>query len=223
MSYKVVTLPKSLPDPAQWEQLIAKFKAFRLLSLKLSPEAFGSSYAREEAFPRDTWVSRLNNPVAFNTIVVPDPQPGATDDLSLILNSDWLGSLTAVGPLESKTAAKTYEQRMHLCPDIVDFGPPAPGIESTYVLNAVYVLPAERRKGLASLTIEYAKRLVVETEGGKVTLALILEFDNVPARRSYEKAGFTLVHDYWFDDPREATPKKSHAAVMRVDCGPEDS
>ncbi|KAH7139834.1 hypothetical protein B0J13DRAFT_558544 [Dactylonectria estremocensis] len=223
MNYKVITLPKSLPDPAQWEQLIARYKAFRLLSLQLSPEAFGSSYAREAAFPREAWVSRLSNPVAFNTIVVPDPQPGSTDNLSLVLNADWLGALTIVGPLESKTAARTYEQKMHLCPDIVDFGPPAPGVESTYVLNAVYVLPAERRKGLASLTVENAKQLAVEIEGSTVTLALILDFDNVPATKSYEKSGFKLVHDYWFDDPRGTTPRKTHAAVMRIDYGPSDS
>ncbi|KAH6975108.1 hypothetical protein BKA56DRAFT_489203 [Ilyonectria sp. MPI-CAGE-AT-0026] len=222
MSYKAVKLPRSLPDPAQWDKLVACYKAFRLLSLQLSPEAFGSSYARETAFPPETWVSRLNNPIAFNTVIISDPEPGSTDDLSLILNSDWLASLTVVGPLESKTASKAYEESMHLNPDTVDFGPPAPGVESTYVLNAMYVLPSERRKGLANMIIEYAKQLAVEMNHGKVTLALILDFDNVPAAKSYEKSGFKRVHDYWFDDLRGTTPKKTHSAVMRVDFGPSD-
>lgn len=88
MSYKAVKLPKSLPNPTQWDKLMACYKAFRLLSLQLSPEAFGSSYDREAAFPPETWASRLNNPIAFNTIVVSDPEPGSTDDLSLIFSSD---------------------------------------------------------------------------------------------------------------------------------------
>ncbi|KAF7557528.1 hypothetical protein G7Z17_g516 [Cylindrodendrum hubeiense] len=217
MCYKAVTLPKSLPDPTQWDQLIDRYKSFRLLSLQLSPEAFGTSYAREVTFPLETWTSRLNNPIAFNTIIVSDPKPGSTDDLSLILNSEWLASLTIVGPLESKTAAKAYEESVHFSPDSVNFGPPAIGVKSTYVLNAMYVLPSERRNGLANMIIEYAKRLSVEMDGGKVTMALIVDFDNVPATKSYQKSGFKLVHDYWFDDPQSTEPRKKRAAVMRVD------
>jgi GNAT superfamily N-acetyltransferase len=129
-----------------------------------------------------------------------------------------------VGPLEAKTAAKSYEDKMHLQPDTVSFGPPAPGVDSTYVLNAIYVLPSERRKGHSYKIIEFAKQLALkENNGAKVTLALILDDDNVPAMKSYEKSGFEVVHRYWFDDTRGVEVKKTQAAVMRVDVGVDDS
>ncbi|RSL66407.1 hypothetical protein CEP53_003405 [Fusarium sp. AF-6] len=220
MKTRAVALPQSLPDPAQWNQLIARYKEFRLLSLQLSPESFGSSYTREVAFSEETWASRLNNPVALNTIIVsePDDADESTDDISLILNSPWLAALTLVGPLEAKTAAKSYEDKMHLQPDTVSFGPPTPGIDSTYVLNAMYVLPSERRKGLSNKIIDFAKQLALVKENNqKVTLALILGDDNVPAMKSYEKSGFEVVHRYWFDDTRGGEVKKTRAAVMRAD------
>jgi GNAT superfamily N-acetyltransferase len=37
---------------------IEKFKAVRLRALKESPEAFGSTYAREVAFTEDEWIAR---------------------------------------------------------------------------------------------------------------------------------------------------------------------
>ncbi|KAM0425503.1 hypothetical protein ACHAPT_009292 [Fusarium lateritium] len=224
MSTRAVALPKSLPDPEQWDQLITRYKAFRLLALQLSPENFGSSYDREAAFSQETWESRLNNPVALNTILVSEPETGAetTDDISLILSSPWLAALTLVGPLETKTAAKSYEEKMHLQPNTVSFGPPVPGVESTYVLNAMYVLPSERRKGLSYKLIDFAKQLALkDSNEARVTLALILDNDNVPAMRSYEKSGFEVVHRYWFDDTRGGIEKQTQAAVMRVDVGAE--
>ncbi|RSL68060.1 hypothetical protein CEP54_002923 [Fusarium duplospermum] len=225
MNTRAVALPKSLPDPAQWGQLIARYKKFRLLSLKQSPESFGSSYTREVAFSEEIWASRLNNPVALNIVLVsePDAEAEATDDISLILNSPWLAALTLVGPLEAKTAAKTYEDKMHLQPDTVSFGPPAPGVDSTYVLNAMYVLPSQRRKGLSYKIIDFAKQLaLIKENNAKVTLALILGDDNVPAMKSYEKSGFEVVHRYWFDDTRGGEVKKTRAAVMRADVGVEN-
>ncbi|KAK8048559.1 hypothetical protein PG994_010289 [Apiospora phragmitis] len=41
---------------------LAEYKPFRLAALKQDPEAFGSSYAREAAFPDETWLQRLSNP-----------------------------------------------------------------------------------------------------------------------------------------------------------------
>ncbi|KAM0553398.1 hypothetical protein ACHAPJ_007412 [Fusarium lateritium] len=220
MSNKAVTLPRFLPDPAQWDRLIEQYKAFRLLSLELSPESFGSTYAREVAFPKETWDSRLKNPLAFNTVVVSDPEPGSANDLTLILNSPWLASLVLSGPLEAKTAAKVWEDQMQFDPGTTYFGPPAPGIEWTYVLNAIYVPPSERRKGLANKLIENAKRLAVEdNNGNKVMLVLLVNFDLVAARKCYEKSGFELIYDYWYND---GSSTKGHAAVMRLDIGADE-
>ncbi|KAF5675864.1 gnat family protein [Fusarium circinatum] len=224
MSLKALTLPKSLPDPNQWDKLVGQYKEFRLLSLQLSPESFSSNYAREAAFTRDIWEARLSNPAASSIIIVSDPNPGTTDAISLILNQPWLASLVLYGPLEAKTAAKTWEDLQKFEPGSTYFGPIEDEIESAYVLNAIYVHPSQRRKGLANKLIEYAKDVVVRhNEGKKVMLVLLVNFNSVAAMKCYEKSGFEVVHDYWFDDPNASGTARGHAAAMRLDVGRNDS
>ncbi|KAF4422044.1 gnat family [Fusarium acutatum] len=220
MSLKALTLSKSLFDPNQWNQLVDQYKEFRLLSLQLSPESFSSNYAREAEFTKDTWEARLSNPLASSLIIVSDPNPDSVDDLSLILNQPWFASLVLYGPLEAKTAAKTWEDRQKFEPGSLYFGPIADEIESAYVLNAIYVLPSQRRQGLANKLIEYAKELAVKkNEGKKLMLVLLVNFNSVAAIKCYEKSGFEVVHDYWFDDPNASGTSRGHAAVMRLDVG----
>ncbi|KAF5625046.1 gnat family protein [Fusarium sp. NRRL 52700] len=224
MSLKALTLPKSLSDPSQWDKLVDQKKEFRLLSLQLSPESFSSNYARESQFTKDQWEARLRNPLASSIVIVPDPKPGSVDDLSLILNQPWLASLVLYGPLKAKTAAKTWEDLQKFEPGSTYFGPIADEIESAYVLNAIYVHPSQRRRGLANKLIEYAKDLVVRhNEGKKVMLVLLVNFNSVAAMKCYEKSGFEVVHDYWFDDPNASGTTRGHAAVMRLDIGGNDS
>jgi GNAT superfamily N-acetyltransferase len=217
MANKVLSLPKSLTDSTQWDQLVQKFKSYRLQSLQLSPEAFSSTYAREVEFPDEIWESRLKNESALSTIVVSDPNPGSADDLSLILNSPWLASLVLSGPLNAATAAKDWEEHLNFDPGTNYFGPVPPEIETAYVLNAIYVLPSERRKGLANQLIDYVKRYAVEVnKGKKVMLVLLVNFESIAARKCYAKSGFELVHDYWFRES-DGSGTKGHAAVMRLD------
>ncbi|KAF9766779.1 hypothetical protein IL306_000750 [Fusarium sp. DS 682] len=220
MSNKAVTLPKSLSDPNQWDKLLERYKDFRLRSLQLSPESFSSNYAREAEFTKEIWEKRLKNSLAFNTVIVSDPNPGSADDLTLMLNSPWLASLVLNGPLDAKTAARTWEDQQNFERGSAYFGPVAEDIESAYILNAIYVLPSERRKGLANKLIDYAKELVVKGNNGKkVMLVLLVNFNSLAAMKCYEKSGFEVVHDYWFDDPNASGSTRGHAAVMRLDVG----
>ncbi|KAF4947771.1 hypothetical protein FGADI_10165 [Fusarium gaditjirri] len=223
MSFKAVILPKSLSNPNQWDRLMDQYKEFRLLSLQLSPESFSSNYAREAKFAKDIWEARLSNPLASSIIVVPDPKPSSVDDLTLILNEPWLASLVLYGPLEAKTAAKAWEDLQSFDPGTTYFGPVADEIESAYVLNAIYVPPSQRRKGLANKLIEYVKDLAVrQNEEKKVMLVLLVNFNSVAAMKCYEKSGFEVVHDYWFNDPNASGTTQGHAAVMRLDVGGND-
>ncbi|KAF4501101.1 gnat family [Fusarium agapanthi] len=224
MSLKALTLPKSLSDPNKWDKLVDQYKEFRLLSLQLSPESFGSNYAREAKFTKDEWEARLSNPLASRIIITPNPNPGSVDDPSLILNQPWLASLVLYGPLEAKTAAKTWEDLQNFEPGNTYFGPIAEEIESAYVLNAVYVPPSHRRKGMANRLIEYAKELAVrQNQGKKAMLVLLVNFESVAAIKCYEKSGFEVVHDYWFDDLDASGTTRAHDAVMRLDVGGNDS
>ncbi|KAM0342615.1 hypothetical protein ACHAPU_009342 [Fusarium lateritium] len=219
MSNKAIVLPKSLSNPVEWDKLVEKFKTFRLQSLQLSPESFSSTYAHEISFTKDIWESRLKSTSAITTIIVSDPIPGSADGLSPILNSPWLASLVLSGPLKAATAAKDWEEQQNFDPGTTYFGPVPPEIEWAYVLNAIYVIPSERRRGLANQLIEYAKRYAVEVnKGEKIMLVLLVNFESVAARRCYEKSGFEMVHDYWFSEP-DGSGSKGHAAVMRLDAG----
>ncbi|QPC70635.1 hypothetical protein HYE68_001387 [Fusarium pseudograminearum] len=216
MTSKAVTLPRSLSDLTQWDDLIDKYRSFRLSSLELSPKSFSSTYAREVELTKANWETRLRNPLAINTVVVANPDTSSLDDdLSLILNSPWLASLVICGPFDAKTATETWEKLQNFGPGCLDFGPLEPDIEWTYVLNAIYVPPSQRRKGLANKLIEYAKQLVAGKHSEKkVMLVLIVDFESIAAMKCYEKSDFELVHDYWFDEPDST---KGHAAVMRLD------
>lgn len=216
---KAVRLPRSLDNAALWDQLLQKYKAFRLLALELSPEALGASIVREFTFTPEQWASRLTNTEAVTIVLVSDEE--YVDDTTLALTSPWRATLTLFGPTELKTAARTYEQSMHLLPDTVDFGPPAPGVDSMYIFNAMWVHPEHRRKGYAKMIIEYAKKLAVEMEGGKkVTLALLVARDNEAAMISYAKVGFELVHTYYLYHDRGRGRETIEAAVMRTDVEP---
>ncbi|RGP77132.1 gnat family [Fusarium longipes] len=220
MTSKAVTLPQSLSDPAQWDKLIERYKSFRLSSLELSPESFSSTYAREIKLAKATWETRLGNPLAINTVIVSDPDPGSVDDLTLILNSPWLASLVLSGPFDANTATRTWEELQDFDSGCLDFGPVGSHIALAYILNAIYVPPSQRRKGLANKLIEYAKELVAKTCGENgVMLVLIVNFESVAAMRCYEKSGFELVHDYWFSDSGST---EGHAAVMRLDITADD-
>ncbi|KAF5673873.1 gnat family protein [Fusarium heterosporum] len=219
MSYKTIVLPKSLSDPLQWDQLVEKFKTFRLQSLQLSPESFSSTYAREINFTQDIWESRLKSTSAITAVIIWDPIPSSADYIPLILNAPWIASLILSGPLNAVTAAKDWEEQQNFDPGTTYFGAVGPEIERGYVLNAIYVLPSERRKGLANQLIEYAKLHAVEVnKGKKIMLVLLVNFESFAARKCYEKSGFEMVHDYWFSEP-DGSGSKGHAAVMRLDVG----
>ncbi|OBS24488.1 hypothetical protein FPOA_05029 [Fusarium poae] len=221
MASKAVILPRSLSDPIQWDKLIDKYRSFRLSALDLSPQSFSSTYAEEVELPKEKWEARFSNPLVVNIVIVSNPDTGSVSDLSLILNSPWLASLVSCGPFDAMTAAKTWEQQQNFEPGCLDFGPLGTDIKWAYVLNAIYVPPLQRRKGLANRLIEYAKQFVAGThDENKVMLVLIVNFESVAAMKCYEKSGFGLVHDYWFI---ESDSTKGHAAVMRLDVKGDDT
>ncbi|GKT41197.1 uncharacterized protein ColSpa_01378 [Colletotrichum spaethianum] len=228
-SITITTLPKSHPDPSRFHHLTSLYKSFRLLSLRLSPESFGSTYAREAAFPWETWTSRLENPLATTVVAYESPSsdpslaldnepPSASAKLDASMDAEWISSLTIMGPLNPSTLATS----LHLDPDLVDFGPAHATDKPTanYVLNGMYVIPSARGRKLGIHTLEYAKNLVAseaDSHGQHARVSLIVDYDNVSARRTYEKCGFEIVHRYWFNDYREGREARTEAAVMMLD------
>ncbi|KAK1453290.1 hypothetical protein CMEL01_04949 [Colletotrichum melonis] len=220
-------LPKSHPSPAEFQTLLDRYKSFRLTSLLLSPSCFGSTHAREVAFPPEKWVSRLTNPGATTIIIYEDAasSPSPTDEspstsLDKALIAEWLATLTITGPLDSET----------LSASLLDFGPPhqsSPDVPiSQYVMNGMFVTPSARGKQLGTKLLEFAKAHVASgiattrTEGKKkerARISLIVDYDNEPARKTYARCGFEIVRRYWFNDYREGREPRTEAAIMTVD------
>ncbi|GJC93106.1 GNAT family [Colletotrichum higginsianum] len=234
------TLPRSHSDPSKFHRLTTLYKSFRLLSLRLSPESFGSTYAREAAFPWDAWTSRLSNPlattiVAYRTTSSSDPAPETEpapagvpmtpDNASLdaALDAEWLASLTIIGPLDAATLATS----LHLDPDLVDLSSSQETETETptrqqHILNGMYVVPSARGEKLGVRILEHVKDLVASearSQGRGARVSLIVDYDNAAARRTYERCGFEVVHRYWFDDYREGRGARTEAAVMVLDIG----
>lgn len=58
------------------------WRCIRLEALRESPEAFGSTYARERAFTEELWRSRLEDPHAVSVLASPDGPAAGTADAS---------------------------------------------------------------------------------------------------------------------------------------------
>ncbi|KAG7133441.1 hypothetical protein HYQ45_008384 [Verticillium longisporum] len=219
-----INLPRSLPSEEQFDRLVNKYKDFRLFSMAQSPGSFGSTLAREESFPRETWVSRVTNPLATNLVAVVRPpgldSPPLEGKLELTLEQPWLASLTLVGPLDPAKAEEMYGKAMHIAPGMASFGPPeeATGIKWQFALNAMYVVPEGRGRGLAKGIVKSAVQLAVSMgEGQGARVVLLVDYDNEAARAVYKSSGFEVTHRYWFDDHRVGRSGQTEAAVMKLD------
>jgi GNAT superfamily N-acetyltransferase len=217
-----LSLPKSLDSPDEFEQLIERYKAYRLLSLQLSPLAFGSYYEREAAFPRETWLGRLTGPACNNLVAVAGepPEGPETDSIAPLFNQEWLGSLLLRGPFDKEGVLAEFGEY---------FGDSTPktvgeGINSYFGLYAMYVLPTARGMGVGVGIVEYAKQEAVRmSNGARTRVILMLDPENPAARRTYAKAGFELKFSYWFDDYRQGrTGSKSESLVMMADVGGDE-
>jgi GNAT superfamily N-acetyltransferase len=213
---RALKLPQSLPLPADFDALLAKYKAFRLLALQLSPKSFGSTHAREAAFSDDVWVSRMSNPLAAtivgvdDTTTTSDATTSNSDEVELLLQNEWLGTTTLTGPYEYDGAVELLASHKEVQVDQVLL-PDA----KIFFVNGMSVIPAARGTGVGSAILAQALRVARDLAAGqKARVVLIVDYENVAARRTYEKGGFTLVTRYWWDDYRETPTAKTEAAVM---------
>jgi hypothetical protein len=111
MTFEVFQIPHDEDIVPFWMERI---KAFRLFSLKTSPESFLSTYEREAAFTDDIWYGRLTDPRAFTfvalqadrivaTISLLGPLPYLPEQLSP-LGNPWVtidGDATVEEPTKS--------------------------------------------------------------------------------------------------------------------------
>ena len=187
MAYTICPISKPVS-----EEHLTQYIRIRLGALKANPEAFGSTFARESAFPRLQWRARVDNPArtTFFAAIAPSTIPDASHGQE----SKWVGTLSLLGPdmLRDVTfPPKVAEDRD----------------AEIYMLTGMWVDPEFRKKGVGRQLVEHALRTVRDfsdidsnqqnTErndrrGTRRILALEVHDTNFEAQRVYQRQGFVV-------------------------------
>ena len=149
----------------------------RLAALSEAPYAFGSTYAREAAFTEGNWRGRIGGPsVTFFAFAEPDDAAPA-------------GAVLAdTGPADTGPADTV------LADTVLANTRPA-GLAGVYVkdgaadLVSMWVRPSARRLGAGEALVEAAASWAKARGFG--SLSLWVTESNAPARRLYERCGFS--------------------------------
>jgi len=196
MAYTISPIPKPIS-----EDRLTQYIRIRLAMLKSNPEAFGSTFANESAFPRLQWRVRVNNPA--RTTFFAKTSPSTTPDVSLgdtgsyhgdedNQETKWIGTISLLGPGMLRGVAfppKIAEDRD----------------EEIYMLTGMWVDPEFRKNGVGRQLVEHALRAVRDlsiidsnqqnAEGnsrrGRI-LALEVHNINFEAQRLYQRQGFVV-------------------------------
>ena len=172
--YQIYLLPKSHPDAAVWAEVNQRYRDLRLQSLQISPESFSSTYAREIEFTGSQWEARLKNPIAFSLVAVRPTIPKT--NVEDLIGGVWVGNVVLLGPFDEQPA--------------VDQNHPK------FDINALFVMPEERRhglgKGLVQAAIDHGKVLGRETGAKEVIFQLLVLPSNTDVVNWYKGLGFGL-------------------------------
>ena len=190
-----------IPKPVS-EEHITQYIRLRLAALKTNPEAFGSSFAGESAFPRLQWRARVDNPArtTFFAVAAPSTIPDASlgDTGSYHDEYDqepkWVGTLSLLGP--------DMLRGVRFPPKIAEAEDRDAEI---YMLTGMWVDPEFRKKGVGRQLVEHALRVVrdfsvidnnQENREGNDRRERILTLEvhniNVEAQRLYQRQGFVV-------------------------------
>ncbi|TVY16891.1 hypothetical protein LARI1_G004130 [Lachnellula arida] len=178
MPFEIVQIPR---DDESIHTFVERYKEFRLLSLKVAPEAFGSTLERELAFTDKTWYDRLANPKAVTFLAL---QEGRV-----------IGSLTTVGPLpfgpdESSASSNPWNSLDGEIPEDLK--------ESHWRVNGMFTLPEVRRQGVAKALIEKVVKFGSEEAsrtGRTFAGTIVVDADNPAAKTLYERAGYVVIKE----------------------------
>lgn len=135
--------------------------------------AFGSTYAREQAFEDEQWRARLCRPDARTFIAREREQ-----DPSI------LSSISLIGPNAVSTQLKS---QLGLTGRVL-----------SWELNGVFTLPAARRRGIAAAVITAAKKHALKEavcKSSACLLTVVVYTDDRAAKSWYEKMGFKVYQE----------------------------
>ncbi|QKS15033.1 GNAT family N-acetyltransferase [Curtobacterium sp. Csp2] len=162
----------------------ATWRPVRLAALTDAPEAFGSRLADWLDAPEARWRGRLSLPGAVDLLAVehdrsPEQAPERTPDSDPAPGRS-VGMATGVPSADDPAVAE---------------------------LISMWVAPEARGQGVARTLINAVARAMAEHGAARLELSVMP--DNHRARRTYERAGFTLT-----DTPGDELPDGRHELVM---------
>ena len=220
---QILPLPSLDSSSPNVSKLAAKYKILRLNALKLEPKAFSSTYEREVEFTDDIWVSRAQNPRGKTYVAITSPKsstrnrvdsisthPSTTTnekDLQDLLNSDWIGLLTLLGPEVLRDDEKEKPWMVFLNKEYASRTSAFPNNESEQKVDVVYmqmgmfVLPSWRGRGIGKWLIRAGIRGVRDEKVergdvvGKSILTTMVESENSVARKLYGECRFQIRDD----------------------------
>jgi ribosomal protein S18 acetylase RimI-like enzyme len=211
--FKVIQLPRRY-DSSQSQKLLRalaeKSKILRLEALKTNPEAFSSTYEREIAFEDVVWEDRLKNPSARTFVGLDlgnhehhDTEDEKPVDFAAAIAAPWVGVIVLLGPraldgafpTASESPWKLFHGAPVRWPDTKDDTPKT----RLYLINAVYVSPSVRGKGVGRKLIQEVLRTARDEFGKERALGeegvcmIFVEKDNNAATGLYKACGFDIL------------------------------
>ncbi|TVY50092.1 hypothetical protein LOCC1_G000021 [Lachnellula occidentalis] len=173
MPFEIVQIAR---DDESIRTFVERYKEFRLLSLKVAPQAFGSTLERELAFTDETWYNRLANPKAVTFLALQGDRV--------------IGSLTTVGPLPFSPDDNPWNS--------LDGELPGDLKESHWRVNGMFTLPEVRRQGVAKALMEKVVKFGCEEAsrtGRTFAGSIVVDADNPAAQTLYERAGYVVIKE----------------------------
>ncbi|KAM0722988.1 hypothetical protein Q7P37_001186 [Cladosporium fusiforme] len=205
--YRIVTIPKvgkGLFDHQQTLDLARRFQEFRLLALKTSPNAFGSTYEVEVQRGLEQTFERLSNTKATQFVALPreaccnrgDLREGDLNDLT---SSEWLGFVVLLGPQEGQVSTSAQKDPY---PEMTSWAEPrchqSTAEESSrlqFHLNGMFVRPSARKSGIGMRLVMSALHEAQRqgsVSGRDVYCTCVVDEWNDSAKKLYERCGFEV-------------------------------
>jgi GNAT superfamily N-acetyltransferase len=202
--YRIVTIPKFAGDEMINIQPLAlahKFRDFRLLALKTSPGAFGSTYEDESQRSLDHAFERLKTTKATHFVALAvddalDDDAVCEADTSYLLQHDWLGTVVLMGPNEDSKIISANADPLGQMAGQNDQVAEVGGHEALHFhLNGMFVQEFARRSGMGKRLIGAALRKAREKSSGVKGLhcTIIVDEWNDSAKSLYTRCGFEVM------------------------------
>ncbi|KAJ5682397.1 hypothetical protein N7462_005562 [Penicillium macrosclerotiorum] len=233
-----ILVPNQFLSLPQEQQIVERYRKFRLYSLQVDPQAFSSTYDDESQFPYDTWLSRIQNPAGKTFVSLgglsteaeeisksnnPDSLDGTKSSLGELLSREWVGIVTLIGPGvflkpndDSPTVNKTWEvfiqNGRYQIPLAASKSDDLQGAHLVYLVVGMFVSPSARRRGhgrrLLEATIEAAAEESAMLGASKTSITVQVETVNPTALPLYESLGFHVTEKIIDIQNRQGIPSQ---------------